>query len=98
MQMLLVSMIVAVAGGYAGWLLMPQGLRRLLIDRLMAIAPSRRAWLARLASNAENGGCSSCRGCAARGRAAVAPGGTTISVETRVDARVSRTQVAGEQR
>ncbi|HMA30851.1 MAG TPA: hypothetical protein VKT00_03450, partial [Casimicrobiaceae bacterium] len=69
MQMLLVSMIVAVAGGYAGWLLMPQGLRRWLIGLLMAVAPSRRAWLARLASNAENAGCSSCRGCAARRQA-----------------------------
>ena len=98
MQMLVVSIVVAVAAGYAGWLLMPQVLRRWLVGRLMVVAPPRRAWLARLASNAENGGCGSCRGCAARGRAPASPGGATIRVETRMDAQASRRLVAGERR
>lgn len=96
MQMLVVSMIVAVAAGYAGWLLMPQGMRRRLVGRLMVVAPSRRAWLARVASNAENGGCSSCRGCAGRQRAPAPPGGATIRGETKMDAQASRRPAAGE--
>jgi hypothetical protein len=95
MQMLVVSIIVAVAAGYAGWLLMPQGVRRWLVGRLMVVAPSRRAWLARVASNAENGGCSSCRGCAARGRVPASPGQQRIGVVPRMQTQALRRPVAG---
>ena len=61
MQVVAVSLIVAVAAAYAAWLLMPQNVRRWLIDELMVIAPSHRAWLVRLQANAENSGCSSCK-------------------------------------
>jgi len=83
MQVLLVSLIVAAAAGYAGWQLMPRGMRRGLIGRLVAIAPSWRAWLARLEANAENGGCSSCRGCAADGRLGASAGRARIVVHRR---------------
>ena len=96
MQTLLVFLVVALAAAYSAWVLMPQGLRHWLVGRLMVVAPSRRAWLARLASNAENGGCSSCRGCAGRQRAPAPPGGTMIRIETNMDVQASRRQEAGE--
>ena len=83
MQGLTVALIVAAAAGYAGWLLMPQGMRRSLLRRLMVVAPSRRAWLARVEANAETGGCSSCKGCAAGGRAPAPPGPARIEVHRR---------------
>ncbi len=65
MQTLITYLIVAIAILYAGWLFMPQVLRRWLIARLIEIAPSsQRARLARLQSGAESVGCSSCKGCA----------------------------------
>jgi hypothetical protein len=64
MQNLIVFLIVGFAAGYAAWRLMPQALRRWLIGRLRVVAPSGRAWLARLEANAEAGDCGSCRGCA----------------------------------
>ena len=65
MQTLITYLIVAIAILYAGWLFMPQALRRWLIARLIEIAPSsQRARLARLQSGAESVGCSSCKGCA----------------------------------
>ncbi len=80
MQALTVSLIVAAAAGYAAWLLMPRRMRRWLIGRLRVIAPSRRALLARLEADAENGGCGSCKGCAADGRAPAPPGPARIEV------------------
>ena len=65
MQTLITYLIVAIAILYAGWLFMPQILRRWLIAGLIEIAPSsQRARLARLQSGAESVGCSSCKGCA----------------------------------
>ena len=83
MQPLIVSLIVAAAAGYAAWQLMPQSMRRWLIGRLMVVAPSRRAWLARLEANAENGGCSSCKGCAGDDQAPASPGRAKIEVHRR---------------
>ena len=72
MQALIAYFIVAMAMFYAGWLFMPQGMRRWLIARLIAHAPgSQRARLARLQSGAESVGCSSCKGCAADAPSAV---------------------------
>jgi hypothetical protein len=84
MQGLIVSLIVTAATAYAAWLLMPQSTRRWLIGRLMAIAPSRRAWLARLEAGAETGGCSSCKGCSADSRASSALGQAKIELRRRV--------------
>lgn len=65
MQALIAYFIVAIALVYAGWLFMPQGVRRWLIARLIAIVPSsQRARFARLQSGAESVGCSTCKGCA----------------------------------
>lgn len=74
MQHLLVFLIVAAAAGYAAWQLMPRVLRRWLIGRMMIIAPSCGAWLARRAIGAENNGCRSCKGCSAGTQAAAAQG------------------------
>ena len=72
MQALIAYFIVAMAMFYAGWLFMPQGMRRWLIARLIAHAPgSQRPRLARLQSGAESVGCSSCKGCAADAPSAV---------------------------
>jgi hypothetical protein len=60
----IVFLIVAAAAAYAAWQLMPQGMRRWLVGRLAAIAPSRRAWLARLEAGAGDSACGSCKGCA----------------------------------
>ena len=65
MQALIAYFIVAIALAYAGWLFMPQGVRRWLIARLIAIVPSsQRARFARLQTGAESVGCSTCKGCA----------------------------------
>lgn len=73
MQALIAYFIVAMAMLYAGWLFMPQGMRRWLIARLIAHAPaSQRARFARLQSGAESVGCSSCKGCATDAQAASA--------------------------
>ena len=45
MQIIIVSVIVAVAAGYAAWQLMPQSMRHWLIGRLMVVAPSHRGLL-----------------------------------------------------
>ena len=65
MQTLIAYLIVAIAIIYAGWLFMPQVLRRWLIARFITLVPaSQRARLARLQSGAESVGCSTCKGCA----------------------------------
>ena len=72
MQALIAYFIVAMAMLYAGWLFMPQGMRRWLIARLITHAPSsQQARFARLQSGAESVGCSSCKGCAADAPSAV---------------------------
>ena len=83
MQGLIVSLIVAAAAGYAAWQLMPQSMRRWLIRPLMVIAPSQRARLARLEAEAQNSGCSSCKGCAADGQAFASLGQAKIEVHRR---------------
>ena len=65
MQTLIAYFIVAIALLYAGWLFMPQVMRRWLIARLISLVPaSQRARFARLQSGAETVGCSTCKGCA----------------------------------
>ncbi|MBI3527655.1 MAG: hypothetical protein HY067_06770 [Betaproteobacteria bacterium] len=65
MQTLIAYFIVALAIIYAGWLFMPQTMRRWLIARLITLAPaSQRARFTRLQSGAESVGCSTCKGCA----------------------------------
>ena len=65
MQILVTYSIVAIALIYAAWLFMPQGARRWLIARFIALVPpSQRARFARLQSGAESVGCSTCKGCA----------------------------------
>lgn len=71
MQTLIAYFIVAIAILYAGWLFMPQALRRWLIARLITLVPaSQRARFARLQSGAESVGCSTCKGCATDEQAA----------------------------
>lgn len=71
MQTLIAYFIVAIAIIYAGWLFMPQAMRRWLIARLIGVAPSsQRARLARLQADAESVGCSTCKGCATDAQAA----------------------------
>ena len=83
MQGVIVFLIVAAAAGYAAWQLMPQSMRRWLIRPLMVIAPSQRARLARLEAEAQNSGCSSCKGCAADGKGPASLGGSKIEVHRR---------------
>ena len=65
MQSLIAYFIVAIALLYAGWLFMPQALRRWLIARIITLVPaSQRPRFARLQSGAESVGCSTCKGCA----------------------------------
>lgn len=65
MQTLIAYFIVAIALIYAGWLFMPQAMRRWLISRLIGVAPSsQRARLARMQADTESVGCSTCKGCA----------------------------------
>jgi len=63
MQTAIVFLIVAAAAAYAAWQLMPQGLRRWLLDRLIVVAPRGASWLLRLRESAESSGCSSCKAC-----------------------------------
>lgn len=64
MQALIAYFIVALAIMYAGWLFMPQAMRRWLIARLITVAPSsQRVRLARLQADTESVGCSTCKGC-----------------------------------
>ena len=71
MQTLIAYFIIAIAILYAGWLFMPQALRRWLIARFIILAPaSQRARLARLQSGTESVGCSTCKGCATDAQAA----------------------------
>lgn len=64
MQTLIVYLIVTIASIYAAWLFMPQGVRRWLIGRFIAVTPSsQRARFARLRAGAESVGCNSCKGC-----------------------------------
>ena len=83
MQGLIVSLIVVAAACYAAWQLMRQSMRSWLIRRLTVIAPSQRARLARLEAEAENSGCSSCKGCAADGQAPASLGHSKIEVHRR---------------
>ena len=63
MQALIVYAIVAVAAVYAAWLLMPASMRRRVLAWLRRFAPARaQPLLVRL--DAEDTGCSSCKGCA----------------------------------
>ena len=65
MQTFIAYFIVAIALVYSGWLFMPQGARRWLIARLIAVVPSsQRARFARLQSGPESVGCNTCKGCA----------------------------------
>ncbi len=82
MQTLVAYSIVVIALVYAGWLFMPQGARRWLIARMIAVVPSsQRARFARLQSGAESVGCSSCKGCATD--APAAPAIKTIQLHRR---------------
>jgi len=74
MQTFIAYFIVAIAIIYAIWLFMPQGARRWLIARFIAVVPSsQRGRFARLQSGAESVGCSTCKGCETD-----APAGTTV--------------------
>lgn len=78
MQTLIVYAIVAVAAVYAAWLLMPASLRRRVLAWLRRTAPSgAQSLLARL--DAEDAGCSTCRGCAADAKST----GTARTIELR---------------
>ena len=83
MQIIIVSVIVAAAAGYAAWQLMPQSMRHWLIGRLMVVAPSHRAWFARLEAGADNSGCDTCGGCAVEEKSLVSPGQSKIKVHRR---------------
>ena len=64
MQNLVAYLIVTIAVVYAAWLFMPQAARRWLVTRIALVAPpSQRSRLARLQSNTESAGCSTCKGC-----------------------------------
>jgi hypothetical protein len=62
-QTLIVSVIVGAAFMATAWQLMPQFMRRGVVRRLALVAPSQRGLLERLAANAENSACGSCKGC-----------------------------------
>lgn len=82
MQTLITYSIVAVALGYAAWLFTPQVARRWLISGLIVVAPhSLHARLARMRSNTESAGCSTCKGCATD--AAETPSIKTIQLHRR---------------
>ena len=64
MQALIVSVIVAVAFGYATWLFLPKGSRRWVLGRLIAVSPAAfRARLEILREDPGSAGCSTCKGC-----------------------------------
>jgi len=81
-QAVIVSLIVLAATGYAGWQLMPTGMRRWLVGRLAVVAPPCRAWLARLEANTGSSGCSTCKGCA-DGQAPASPRPIKVNVYRR---------------
>ena len=83
MQGLTAALVVAAAAAYAACLLMPQSVRSWLVGRLTVAWPSRRGWLACLEADATNGGCSSCKGCAADRHAPASPGRAKIEVHRR---------------
>ncbi len=83
MQGLVVAFIVAAAAVYAAWQLMPQRMRSWLVGRMMAVAPSSRAWLTRLEADSEAGGCRSCKGCATDRQPPSPPGPAKIEVHRR---------------
>jgi hypothetical protein len=73
MQTLIAYCIVVTAVIYAGWVFMPQAMRRWLVARLIAIAPtSQRDRLARFQLGGESAGCGTCKGCADHAPAAPA--------------------------
>jgi len=73
MQTAIVFLIVAAAAAYAAWQLMPQGLRRWLLDRLIVVAPRGASCLLRLRESAESSGCSSCKACRENMRVSAPP-------------------------
>jgi hypothetical protein len=72
-QTLIVMVIVAAAAIAASWQMMPRIMRRWLIRRMTALAPSQRGLLAQLEAKAENSACGSCRGCSYTSGQAAAP-------------------------
>jgi hypothetical protein len=62
MQILVVSLIVAVAACYAAWQLLPKPWLQWIIGRAMKVAPGQ-AWLERLAARVEESGCAGCKAC-----------------------------------
>jgi hypothetical protein len=83
MQAFVAYFIVAIAALYAAWLLMPQGLRRRLINRLGRIAPSKRAWLERGSADGAGTGCSTCKGCEEESGRSAPPGEAKIEIHRR---------------
>jgi hypothetical protein len=83
MQAIVAYLIVVIAAFYAAWLLMPQGLRRRLIDRLGRIAPSKRAWLERASADGAGTGCSTCKGCEDESGRSASPGQAKIEIHRR---------------
>jgi hypothetical protein len=82
-QSLIVYIIVAAAALTAAWQFMPQFMRRWLVRRLAAIAPSQRGLLERLEAKAERSGCSSCKGCSYSGEKTTASRQVTIEIDRR---------------
>src|SRR5262249_8601313 len=62
MQILIVSLIVAVAACYAAWQLLPKPWLQWLLGRALKIAPGH-AWLQPLAARVEESGCAGCKAC-----------------------------------
>jgi hypothetical protein len=83
MQELIAYLIVAAAALYAAWLFMPQAMRHRLIGRMMILAPSKQAWLARVEADGENAGCRTCKGCATDENPAPAPEPAKIKIHRR---------------
>lgn len=76
MQTLIAYFIVVTAVIYAGWVFMPQAMRRWLVARLIAIAPSsQRVRLASFQLDSESVECGTCKGCT--DHAPAAPARTT---------------------
>ena len=78
MQTLIVTVIVSAAAIAAAWQLMPHFMRRWLIRRMTAIAPSQRGLLAQLEAKAENSACGSCKACSYSSEQSAAPAQVTI--------------------
>jgi hypothetical protein len=77
-QTLIVMLIVVAAAIAATWQMMPRIMRRWLIRRLAALAPSQRGLLAQLETKAENSACGSCRGCSYTSDQAATPPQLTL--------------------